>query len=176
MSEAAVCPIRSRLFPKGEHECRVPHPFAFFAKGWETTTVSIMGFLRHHKQQVFDCADRFTIRSARNDSSLTHLILVILSVVADSRREAAAESNGSAFCLNLHKALKAFSAMILRGEFPEAPVPASKHSRSFDCAGRFASKSSSFAQDDSMKLAITRTRPVHRSIHFVLYKFLPSIC
>jgi hypothetical protein len=26
----------------------VPHPFAFFAKGWETTTASIMGLPAHY--------------------------------------------------------------------------------------------------------------------------------
>src|SRR5258708_40174825 len=43
--------------------------FAFFAKGWETTTVSIMGLPRQLNSRFLDCADRFTIRFARNDRS-----------------------------------------------------------------------------------------------------------
>ncbi|SRR6266542_7020988 len=31
---------------------RVPHSFAFVAKGWETTAVSIMGLPRHHQTTV----------------------------------------------------------------------------------------------------------------------------
>src|SRR5258707_12392145 len=48
------------------HPKEVATPFAVF-QGWVTTTVSIMGPPRHPNSRFLDCADRFTIRSARND-------------------------------------------------------------------------------------------------------------
>src|SRR6266567_1837602 len=58
---------RRRAGPPFESpQLRLPHPFVIF-EGWETTTLSIMGIPQDHNTGFLDYADRFTIRSARND-------------------------------------------------------------------------------------------------------------
>jgi hypothetical protein len=75
----AGCPILPRFLGAGRvgppfesPQRRLPHPFAFFAKGWETTIVCVIGIPRvsQTNTRFLDCADRFTIRYARNDRSI----------------------------------------------------------------------------------------------------------